>query len=295
MDIEAIRKIKCMTVEALFSDPGFSEILVLKGGSAMDIGYNMSSRASIDLDFSIPDGLLQGESTLEELESKISGCLNLRLDKEGLVAFDVCLRERPKTVSPGMEGMWGGYLLEFKVIEKEVAQSFENIDDQRRRALILGPKNKKKFKIDISKFEYCELRRAQELDGVTIYLYPPEMLVFEKLRAICQQLPAYGEDVPNPSRSARARDFYDLHALLTNFRMDWFSPANIETLKQIFAAKRVRLSLIGQILTSREQHRDDFQSLKATVMPGETIMEYDEYFDFVIRELVEPLKALWIE
>jgi hypothetical protein len=35
----------------------------------------------------------------------------------------------------------------------------------------------------------------------TIYVYSPEMIVFEKIRAICQQMEEYGLVVPNSGKS----------------------------------------------------------------------------------------------
>ncbi|MGA3084518.1 MAG: nucleotidyl transferase AbiEii/AbiGii toxin family protein [Thermodesulfobacteriota bacterium] len=53
MDLNFLTKIKQLTIIALFSDDFLMERLVLKGGNAIDLIYKISSRASIDLDFSI--------------------------------------------------------------------------------------------------------------------------------------------------------------------------------------------------------------------------------------------------
>jgi hypothetical protein len=45
--------------------------------------------------------------------------------------------------------------------------------------------------VEISKFENCSDKTGVELDDHTVYVYSPAMLVIEKLRAICQQMPEY--------------------------------------------------------------------------------------------------------
>ena len=48
-----IDKIKKLAIISLFSDDEFMDIFVLKGGSALEIIYNISDRSSLDIDFSI--------------------------------------------------------------------------------------------------------------------------------------------------------------------------------------------------------------------------------------------------
>jgi predicted nucleotidyltransferase component of viral defense system len=50
---------KRQTLVALFSNPLFRDLLVLKGGNLLDIAFNVSTRSSVDLDFSI-----EGEFTV---------------------------------------------------------------------------------------------------------------------------------------------------------------------------------------------------------------------------------------
>ena len=46
-------RIKRLIIIALVSDDYLMETLVLKGGNALSVAYELSSRASFDLDFSI--------------------------------------------------------------------------------------------------------------------------------------------------------------------------------------------------------------------------------------------------
>jgi predicted nucleotidyltransferase component of viral defense system len=51
----SIDRIKRLAIIALISDDYLMETLVLKGGNAMLMAYDLSSRASYDLDFSRSD------------------------------------------------------------------------------------------------------------------------------------------------------------------------------------------------------------------------------------------------
>jgi hypothetical protein len=120
------------------------------------------------------------------------------------------------------------------------------------------------------------------------------MILFEKLRAICQQLPEYSREVNSPSRRARARDFFDIYAIDQVFQIEWDSPENIELLTNIFQAKRVPLRFLGLVAASREYHRSDFDAVVATVTDRSQLQSYDFYFDHVCK-LCERLEPLWEE
>src|SRR5699024_613090 len=71
---------------------------------------------------------------------------------------------------------------------------------------------KKKIKIDLSFEEYTEPSIEAQLNEYTIYLYSPLMIVYEKIRASCHQLPEYKLS----SKKTRARDLYDIYTMLTH-------------------------------------------------------------------------------
>jgi hypothetical protein len=73
------------------------------------------------------------------------------------------------------------------------------------------------FTVDLSKYEYTAPKVSAQLDHYTIYVYTPEMISAEKLRAICQQMPEYSP-MRHPG-SPRARDFYDLGGHLKSGHM----------------------------------------------------------------------------
>jgi len=292
LQTDEIYFIKKLTLLSLLSDETLLERLVLKGGNALDIVYDIASRSSIDLDFSIEDEFDNNEK--EEIFNKIKEILISNFKVHDYHAFDIRFTEKPPHITEDMKDFWGGYMVEFKVI-KEVAfkETKSNLDLARKTALELGPRHKKPFKIEISKFECCKYKTPREIEGQTIYVYTPLMMIFEKLRAICQQMPEYAEIVNRPSQSARARDFYDIYTILEGFRIDISDPDNYEVFSSIFEAKRVPTHFLSLIEKYREFHRPDFVAVEGTVKAGTELKEFDFYFDYILENCVVPLETFW--
>lgn len=289
MDLNQIEEIKKLAIISVFSDDSLMETLVLKGGNALDIIYQVANRASTDLDFSIEREL----GPIDKFTNKISRALRKIFGERGYVVFDVTVNEKPKIAGINMPEFWGGYQLEFKIIEKDkYLEHKEHIADMRRHATVVGLNQTKKFSIEISKWEYCEKKRPFELEGYTVYVYSPEMIVFEKLRAICQQMPDYIKRIGKSYSTARARDFFDIYTVLEHFDIDLTSTENIDLLKRIFKQKEVSLNSIAGIKDYREYHRKDFAAVQDTVKPHVELKDYDFYFDYVIDKCGELLKAL---
>jgi hypothetical protein len=284
-----LEQIKKLVVIAMFSDNELEEVLVLKGGNALDLVLKLSARASVDVDFSMQDDLPED---LPTFRNRVEAALQATFRPEGLEVFDVQMAPAPETVSAELADFWGGYVIEFKIIRKELFDLHTpDLDSMRNHALQLG--RGKKFLIDISRFEYTAPKEPQYLDGFRIFVYSPEMIVCEKLRAICQQMPEYGEMVKrNRPGGARARDFVDIFTLVQARGIKLSSVATQELLKRIFEAKKVPLPLLGRIKDHREFHRGNFPAVVATVKPGVELRDFDYYFDFVLR-LVDELKPLW--
>lgn len=277
-------KVKRVAIIAMFSDDVLMRQLVLKGGNALDIVHGISSRGSIDVDFSLPDDF----DDAEDCKRRICRALRERFDSAGFVVFDEKVEERPAVVTADRLAWWGGYAVEFKIIPKDRQERLaSDIVSMRRQAHVVGPRQRRIFKIDISKHEYCDPKVETELDDYTIYVYSPVMIAIEKVRAICQQMPKY-EPVGN--KRPRARDFYDVCRILEAREVDLGSPENIELFRAIFEAKRVPLSLIGKIAEHREFHRSDWPAVVDTVS-GE-VSNFNVYFDQVLDALA-PLKSLW--
>ena len=113
------------------------------------------------------------------------------------------------------------------------------------------------------------------------------MIVFEKIRAICQQMPEYTESIGRSYRTARARDFFDIHTVMNNFPLDLTSQDNIRLLKRIFKQKEVDSSLMNKIAEHREFHRQDYFAVKDAVKPDFELKDFDFYFDYVVEKCNE--------
>ena len=94
MYLELLEKLKKLTIIAMVSDDYLMEKLVLKGGNALDLFYGISPRASLDLDFSMPDDFKSNE--LESVKTKIENLLHDTFVREGFAIFDFKFLERPE-------------------------------------------------------------------------------------------------------------------------------------------------------------------------------------------------------
>ena len=283
-----LEEIKKLVVIAMFSDDKLMEQLVLKGGNALDLVHRMSTRASLDVDLSLETDFVEKADAFR----RIALALEATFAPAGYKVFDVQSVEKPKVVTADMADFWGGYAIEFKLIEQGLFEEFSADQEAlRKRALMIGPRAR--FLIEISKFEYTTGKESRQLDGYNIFVYSAEMMVCEKLRALCQQMSEYAQIVKRDRESAsRARDFVDIHALVTGLKLRIASAENRALLSSIFEAKRVPLPLLGQIKNYREFHRVDYPSVEATVKSGVKLKGFDFYFDFVLG-LVDELKPLW--
>lgn len=275
--------IRRMAIVAIVSDTELVQRLVLKGGNALELAHRISTRASLDLDFSM-EGAFRPESLLG-LRDRIEANLVRVFTPAGLTVLDVRLEERPEKVSARLEAFWGGYRLEFKLIETEkVAELARTPNRLRKSAMPVGYRGSTRLEIDISKHEYCAEKDEITIDGHAVFVYTPQMIACEKLRALSQQTPEYISFVGGHS-AARARDFLDIHDVLERFTIILTTPRNGLLLRRIFAAKRVPLRLLGSIRAQREFHRQDWPAVVDTVRAGIDLREFDFYFDFVLREI----------
>lgn len=262
--------------------------LVLKGGNALTLVHNLRERASLDLDFSIEGAFPSAE--LESIARRIHFRLGQAFRPEGFTVFDVRLEPRPENLTPDVASFWGGYSLEFKVIRTErfVALGKERA---RREAIAPRPGGKARFEIDISRYEYCAGKQRAEIDGFNIFVYTPAMVVCEKYRAICQQMPSYVR-VVKKNAVPRARDFFDIHAIVARLGVEVCD--NLEIIRGMFSAKRVDIALLDEIDAHRDFHRRDWQNVLDTIDPRVRIQEFDFYFDYVsagFRKLSNALRS----
>src|ERR1700744_2318910 len=158
-----IDKVKRMTISALLADEVLMALLVLKGGNAIDIAYDLSNRGSVDIDFSMENDFTEAEK--KRIVNQSADLLNTEFNREGLVVFDVRFRERPEVVRDEVKMFWGGYVLDFKTIEQEKYDAFGGDPEMiRRNAIALaGGNSSTRFEVDISKYEYVGDKRARDL------------------------------------------------------------------------------------------------------------------------------------
>ncbi len=273
----AIRK-KIML--SFIADDYLSDIFVLKGGNALELIYRITKRPSLDIDFSMEDAFDPGE--IPGIKEKIERSLIKEFEHDNIEVFDLKFEEKPppeKLADP----RGGGYRVSFKLIEKKDDYDGMSLDKKRVRALPVSGKGTT-FKVDISKYEYCEKKVHKEIDGYTFYVYSPEMIILEKMRAICQQTKEYREQ-ENTSRRPRPRDFYDIFMLCTKMRIKIATPSNREMLQHIFERKNVPLELLKITEKYRSYHKQGFKELLDTLPHREKNITYDEIFDFVKTEM----------
>lgn len=283
MDLATIRK---QVIIAMFSDDALMEQLVLKGGNAVSLVHRLGSRSSLDLDFSLEGDFFDLESTKQRIFSSLKD----RFGALGLAVFDERFSRRPEAPQPPRNDRHTGYEVAFKLIPiPGYGKTPADLLRMRREALVIGEAQERAFHIHISKFEHCAGKVEQELDDYAIYVYTPAMLAIEKLRAICQQMPEYQA---RAYPAARARDFYDIHAIVMEAGVDLASPDNLNLARNIFAAKEVPLRLIPLIPDQKEFHRPDWPSVELTVSGG--VRDFDFYADF-LAEQVRLLEPLWKE
>ena len=284
ISFEEIRK---LTITALFSDDLLYEQLVLKGGNVMSLVLGISPRASLDLDFSLEKDF----ENLPDIQNRMERALADRFASVGFVPLDVKLAPRPSNQSEESVSRWGGYRLEFKLIDEQGYRSAGSEKERlRREALVVGPKQMRVFTVDFSKWEYTAGKVRADLDDYAIYVYTPAMIALEKVRAICQQMDEYA--ATGKTKCPRARDFFDIYTIVTRTGFRFDSAETPGLTKLIFAAKEVPVSLLGKIKDQREFHRGDWPSVRGAV--AQPLEEFDFYFEFVLREM-EPLHALWME
>ena len=126
-----INEIKRCTLQAMMKDDLLMQGLVLKGGNALQLAYDITNRGSIDIDFSMENEFK--DKDFERLSRVFSEYLNEEFAEIGLVAYDVKFIKKPKT---GSIPEWRGYNLEFKLIEREKFEKFgDDIEAIRRNAI----------------------------------------------------------------------------------------------------------------------------------------------------------------
>ena len=287
----SIEKVKQTAIKALFSDDGLVERFYLKGGNALDLFFDLPSRSSMDIDISMEDDFEQDD--IEAVSNTIKNWLERLFSEEGFVLLDYKFMKKPKTRSRDIPAFWKGYEINFKVVRKDIYAKHKNdIQKLRRLCQELDITHKKTFKSDISGHEYCSPSEDREFQNFYIRVYTAEMIIAEKLRAICQQMKEYQLKT---KRAARGRDFYDIYILAKTLQIDFTGDEFLKILRKMFYVKEVEILLLKRIENYRELHRTDFPSIRDSLKPDAELESFDLYFDYVLNVTKKLLEALGIE
>src|SRR5215831_18843588 len=111
----SLEEVRRRILIALFSDDELFDMLVLKGGNALAPVHKVGSRVSVDMDFSM-------EAPFRDLENarvRIFQTLTREFGSIGYVVFDEKLEVKPAERA-GQPEWWGGYLVEFKLMERKL-------------------------------------------------------------------------------------------------------------------------------------------------------------------------------
>ena len=274
--------IKRLTIKALMHDEQLMYGLVLKGGNALQLVYEITDRASMDIDFSIEGDF--SERDFQRISGILDVLLNEQFQTEKQVVFDIRFVERPKT---NKEKVWKGYNIEFKVT-REKDWYPDDIEKSRREAIKIADQSTK-FSVDISSFEYISSAKKVDLDGTVLLVYTPEMIVIEKLRALCQSIPEYKAVIPSAKVKGRARDFYDIWNICSQYPIDFSLEENVVLLHEIFRAKKVPFEFLDLLPIYKDLQKENWNSVEDTL--STTNEGFDFYFDYTLA-LIEKIKNL---
>lgn len=284
MDYMDIRK---LTIQAIYLDDELSDILVLKGGNALSI-LELTRRSSYDLDFS----LYECAYTSEELEERFKNAICSHFEENDFNIISFKFNVKPKIQRPGNDPKWGGYSLEFKFIKKERYDFLTkntrpiSINSAYSQEYVNMTGTNDPVLIELSRNEYCNGYNEKIFEGITIKIYSPWMIIFEKLRAICQQMEEYRE---RTNKASRARDFFDIYTTNNCYVLSKTQDDEIPQLKElcenIFSIKKVDMDLLTNLKNYREFHKQSFQKVIDSVHIDERtdLKEFDFYFDETVN------------
>jgi hypothetical protein len=267
IDLEELRR---AVIRALAADDRLGELLVLKGGNALRLVHRLGVRTSQDLDYSI-----EGALDPSDVKNRIEAALQSEFQREGFVPLDVKIEKKP-SIPPDIDQRpeWGGWRVGFKLISQQLLKECgQDIAKARDRAFPLY-QGKKSFRIDISLFEYVASAQEVQFEGFQLRVYSRAMIVYEKLRAVCQQMDGY-EYVANAT--PRPRDFVDICSVLDESESEVLAQRGL--LAKVFAAKSVSLGFLLKLPDVYEFHQSDWQKVADELGDGS---QFRPYFDRVL-------------
>lgn len=281
--------IKRTILTAIFSSERLENILTLKGGNALHL-HGLTKRESQDLDFSIKESIRLSE----EEEGKIfERTITESFRRKGYQLLSYKFEDKPRIRNDLTPPFWGGYVITFSIIKEEELQILKGkgIQNFNAYAESMGD-GSKKIQIDLSFEEYTDPRVTTEINGTTIYLYSPLMIIYEKIRASCQQLESY----KLTSDKTRSRDLYDIYSTLTDIsnvelREEVINPENFNILMRMFDLKEVPIELIPTVRSIKDRLQADYEQSVLPQIPANTEPPNFEYLFAYNIELFDELYA----
>lgn len=299
MNVRNEHFLRDLILEAFYAHPKTKELVVLKGGQALNL-YGFSSRESYDIDFTIKQAK---EKVFEELNPLVKENLAETFLKRNYYFFDYRFDLKPKKRHHALPPYWGGYAITFKVIPLEEKKNIENqyptdkekqLERMRASAAPFGKNNSTKVELDFSYHEYVgELEQIELVSSITesgykVSLYRPIILVYEKMRALCQNIP--GDHLP-VNKNARVRDLYDIYSIVyseSKYALEEEDILeNIHELKKSFEAKEVSLELLLQLSQSKESLEKDFYDTLLQTVPEAKKVGFQYIYEYTENLMIQ--------
>ena len=293
LDYKEVRK---LAIQAIYLNDDLSNILVLKGGNALSI-LELTRRESYDLDFSLYECTMEAE----ELEEKFKTAITNFFEENDYKIIKFEFKVKPKKEIAPKLFKWGGYAIEFKFIDID---KYTKITQTTREATVKSAYAQEYVNmtgtndpvlIELSKNEYCEGFNEREFEDITLKIYSPWMIIFEKLRAICQQMDEYAL---RSTSTPRTRDLFEKFTTSKAYVLDRTSEEEIEDLKElcqnIFKIKEVDMSLLERLEEYKDFHEQSFQKVVDSVLEDErsNLKSFDFYFNETQKMATWVLKNL---
>ncbi len=294
VDITDLEKIRKLIVVSMFTDDDLMEMFALKGGNALELVYQMNARASTDIDFSMRKEFSEiGLQNEQEIQVRLEHALNETFNLEGITVYDVRLISKPKKDNE-LIPFFAGYELKFKLIESDKYEEHKGSRHHLDKYAGINSSSKKVFSIDLGRHEYCGDLEYHNMNNYLVTIYTPTLILLEKFRAICQQMPEYQEGLNKTviSIKPRPRDFYDIYSIMKYFEdegipIELNDIKNVNHLKESFKAKEVPISLLKKVHETRDFHKQEESKLRDSVYQSAGFQGFDFYFDYVCGLIVE--------
>lgn len=273
---------------ALLADEALMD-LMLRGGQTMDAHPPVQPLAhALAPPPEHQAGTLQDGQDPPQAQYRVEHALQSIFALQGYRAFDTRLSPLPGPAAQGAAPLPDGHRVEFTLLPRRQAERLQgDLRRMRREALLLG--EGARLTIEISH----RLAPWHRPGSGVIHVHVPLARVCEKLRAICQQMPAYRRFIVGASPGTpRAGDFVSIEALVRSPDLALETPAARQMLELAFFAQCVPLELLSGIQQTRSFHEAGFAQLRAALEPGAVLQDFGHYFDCVVdvvRKLRPPV------